>query len=137
LVTAIMFPSAEKYPCPCCGYRVNRLPPGYHEVCPICGWEDDMTQLRFAEMPGSANRVSLITAQQNFNDFGAADPRGANTDVRDPVPGEVRDVGWRPIDPGTDNIEQPSRGVRYADSYPEDTTVLYYWRATYWRRVVG
>ena len=96
-----------------------------------------MTQLRFAEMPGSANRVSLITAQQNFNDFGAADPRGANTDVRDPVPGEVRDVGWRPIDPGTDNIEQPSRGVRYADSYPEDTTVLYYWRATYWRRVVG
>ncbi len=96
-----------------------------------------MTQLRFAEMPGSANRVSLRRAQENFSDHGSADPGGINTSVRDPVPGEVREDGWRPIDPRTDNIEQPHRGVRYADSYPEDTTVLYYWRATYWRRVVG
>ena len=30
------------------------------------------------------------------------------------------------------------RGESYADSYPyEDTTVLYYWRSTHWRRIVG
>jgi hypothetical protein len=30
------------------------------------------------------------------------------------------------------------RGTAYGDSYPwPDTTVLYYWRATYWRRVVS
>ncbi len=51
---------------------------------------------------------------------------------------EAVEAGWRLIDPRTDNIEEPRRGVRYADSYPwQDHTVLYYWRATYWRRLVG
>jgi hypothetical protein len=126
----------EKYPCPCCGYRVNRLPPGSHEVCPICGWEDDLAQLRFAEMPGSANHVSLVTAQRNFMDCGSAERRYIG-ETRSPMPDERRDQQWRPIEPSKDNIEEPSRGVRYGASYPEDTTVLYYWRATYWRRVVG
>ena len=44
----------------------------------------------------------------------------------------------RPVDVQRDNIEEPQRGQKYADSYPyEDTTVLYYWRTTYWRRIVG
>ena len=30
------------------------------------------------------------------------------------------------------------RGIDYANSYPlNDTTVLYYWRATYWRRLAS
>lgn len=125
-----------RYPCPCCGYRVHRLPPGYHEVCPICAWEDDLTQLRFVEMPNAANQVSLISAQQNYERFGAC-VRRHKVRTRAPVPGERRDEQWRPVDPRSDNIERPGRGIDYSTSYPEDTTVLYYWRPTYWRRVVG
>jgi hypothetical protein len=131
-----MFPTHERYPCPCYGYRVHQLPPGYHEVCPICGWEDDLSQLRFVDMPGAANHVSLSEAQKNYAAFGAAERRNVGQ-ARDPVPGEVREESWRPLNRARDNIEQPRRGVGYADSYPEDTTELYYWRATYWRRVVG
>ena len=49
---------AGENPCPCCGYLV--LPEaGLYDICPICGWEDDISQLRFATMPGGANRPSL------------------------------------------------------------------------------
>jgi transposase InsO family protein len=111
--------------------------PGFHHTCPICGWEDDLSQLRFPLMPGSSNRVSLHEAQRNYMAFGAAERRNRGQ-TREPVEGEVLDPDWRPLDLGQDNIEEPMRGVRYADSYPwPDTTVLYYWRATYWRRVVS
>ena len=52
------------YPCPCCGYLVFRMQPGGNERCPICLWEDDLAQLRFPYLPGSANHVSLEEAQQ-------------------------------------------------------------------------
>ena len=56
--------------------------------------------------------------------------------TRGPLDQERRDKDWRPLDAGRDNIEAPQRGIRYADSYPlTDTTVLYYWRPTYWRRL--
>jgi hypothetical protein len=88
-------------------------------------------------MPGSSNTVCLVEAQQNFSDYGASERRNRGQ-TRTPVDGEPRDHGWRPIDPYRDNIEEPRRGNRYADSYPwPDTTVLYYWRSTYWRRVVA
>ncbi len=35
------------YPCPCCGYLVFTEPPGSYTICPICFWEDDISQLRF------------------------------------------------------------------------------------------
>ena len=128
--------SNEIYPCPCCGYQVHKYPPGYHEVCPICGWEDELSQLRFVEMPGISNHVTLIRAQENFVEYGVSEKRNLGLG-REPVPGEKRDIDWRPIDPAKDNIEEPHSGIDYATSYPEDTTVLYYWRSTYWRRVVG
>jgi hypothetical protein len=116
----------QKFPCPCCGHLVFDFQPGFHQLCPICGWEDDLTQLRFPLMPGSSNGVSLQDAQENLGT------------TRSPVEGEEVEPGWRPLDPAVDNVEHPSRGVGYADSYPlADTTVLYYWRPTYWRRVVG
>ncbi len=122
------------YPCPCCGYVVFRHQPGSHEKCPVCLWEDDLAQLRFPRMPGSANSVSLEEAQQNFASFGAA-ARRLKAETRAPMSDDPREVGWRPLDPARDNIEEPTRGVRYAESYPfDDPTVLYYWRATYWRR---
>ena len=126
-----------KYPCPCCGYLVFDLQPGHHQSCPICGWEDDMAQLRFPLMSGSANTVSLDEAQHNFAAFGAAEQKKRHL-ARAPLDDDRQDRGWRPLDSRRDNVEHPSRGVKYADSYPlEDTTVLYYWRPTYWRRVVG
>ncbi len=126
-----------KYPCPCCGYLVFRNQPGHHEKCPICLWEDDLAQLRFPRMPGSANMVSLEQAQHNFESFGTAELRNMGG-ARLPVEGELRELQWRPLDPGRDNVEEPESGINYADSYPlADTTVLYYWRPTYWRRLAS
>jgi hypothetical protein len=111
--------------------------PGGHEKCPICQWEDDLAQLRFPRLPGSSNHVSLEDAQQNFVRCGAAERRNAARS-RSPAHDESRDEGWRPLDAARDNIEEPERGVPYGDSYPlADTTVLYYWRATYWRRLAS
>ncbi len=57
---------------------------------------------------------------------------------RKPFDTEARDLEWRPLDPDRDNIEEPQGGVDYGDSYPlADTTVLYYWRETYWRRLAS
>ena len=125
------------YPCPCCGYLVFRMQPGGNERCPICLWEDDLAQLRFPTMPGSANHVSLDEAQHNYADIGVAERRHRG-EGRTPLELDRREAGWRPLDPGRDNIEEPRGGINYADSYPlADTTVLYYWRDTYWRRLAS
>jgi hypothetical protein len=129
-----MMPAQSKYPCPCCGHLVYDHEPGHHQVCPICGWEDDLTQLRFPLMPGSCNTVSLHTGQQNYRNYGAAERRNIGT-TREPFAEERVEEGWRPLDLERDNVEEPKRGTKYGDSYPySDTTVLYYWRATYWRK---
>ena len=127
----------EKFPCPCCGYHVFYRQPGGHERCPICWWEDDLAQLRFARLPGSANHVSLEQAQHNYNAIGVAERRYAG-EGRPPFKDETREPGWRPLDSARDNVEEPQRGINYGDSYPlDDTTVLYYWRTTYWRRLAS
>jgi len=88
-------------------------------------------------MPGSANHVSLVEAQENYTKHGSSERRNRGQ-TRRPLEDEPRDEQWRRIDIKCDNVEEPQRGQKYADSYPyEDTTVLYYWRRTYWRRVVG
>ena len=109
--------------------------PGFHQTCPICGWEDSLLQLRFPQIPGSGNSVTLQQAQKNFAEFGAAERKNRGC-TREPMPEEKRDAEWRPLDPERDNPEQPRRGVDYMESYPhQDMTVLYYWRATYWRKL--
>lgn len=124
-----------KFPCPCCGYLVFEQMPGSHHVCPICYWEDNLVQLRFPLMPGAANSVSLYRAQQNFQQCGSAEKRKFG-EVRAPFESERKDSSWRMLDPRIDNIEEPQSGIAYADTYPEqDSSVLYYWRATYWRRL--
>ena len=126
-----------RFPCPCCGHVVFDDPPGSHHRCPICLWEDNLVQLRFPTMPGGANTVSLQDAQNNYVTFGAAERRNRVL-TRPPGERERREVGWRPLDPTRDNIEVPRSRVGYGDSYPDrDTTVLYYWRVTYWRRLVS
>ena len=92
-------------------------------------------QLRFPQMGGGANTVSLQDAQKNFIEFGASERRKHRLG-RTPMELDRKEDRWRLLDPDIDNIEEPRRGIDYADSYPEsDTTVLYYWRPTYWRRL--
>lgn len=53
------------YTCPCCGYRSFEEPPGSYDICEICDWDDDYSQLRFVYSTG-ANRLTLVDAQLEF-----------------------------------------------------------------------
>jgi hypothetical protein len=50
---------------------LGEQPPGTFEICPVCFWEDDDSQVRDPEYAGGANAVSLREARRNFADFGA------------------------------------------------------------------
>lgn len=126
---------SERFPCPCCGYLVFYRKPGNHETCPICCWEDELAQLRFPTMTGISNHVSLQDAQINFQNYGASERRN-RLQAREPHSHEVREAGWRPLDQKRDYLEVPQRGEDYSVSYPfADTTVLYYWRSTFWHKL--
>jgi len=122
-----------RYPCVCCGHLTMEEPPGSHQICPVCRWEDDAVQLRWPDWPGGANKPSLLTAQQNFQRYGARDERAVEH-VRPASDDEARDPNWRPIDPHLDTFEP--MGVQFA-AWPDDRTVLYWWRyrdTGSWRR---
>lgn len=86
------------FPCPCCGYMLNPEPPGSHNICEICFWEDDALQLEFATtLAGGANGVTLLQAQQNYSRFGACERRSVRH-VRSASAADQRDPDWRPID---------------------------------------
>jgi hypothetical protein len=109
--------SEPLYPCPCCGWLVFREPPGSYEICRVCGWEDDLAQLRFPTMSGGANSASLVAAQE------------ARSDARAPGPDDLqRDPRWRPVDPTIDVIEDPPADSDLGASYVRDRTWYYYWR---------
>lgn len=39
-----------KYTCPCCGYKtLDEEPTDTYEICKICFWEDDETQIMKVE----------------------------------------------------------------------------------------
>lgn len=116
--------SATLFPCPCCGYLVFHEPLGSYAICRVCGWEDDISQLRFPSLSG-ANELSLIEAQQQF--MGHLSPGWT------PKPYAPLDAGWHMIDPVADNIDIPAEGIDYDNSYPSESASLYYWRSNYWR----
>ena len=118
------------YPCPCCGYLVFKEAPGSYDICPICFWEDDLSQLRFATS-GGANTPNLIEAQLNTLKYGIK-VSGYERRIKSLTAFE-RDENWRLIDLEIDNIELSSVGDQ-GKTYPKDRTTLYYWRDTYWRR---
>jgi len=93
-----------RYPCPCCGYLVFEEEPGSYDICPICFWEDDLLQLRFADAAGGANRVSLREGQRAYIAAGACEARFVGY-VRQPTDADQRDLGWRLLDPARDNVE--------------------------------
>ncbi len=129
---------AQRYPCPCCGHLVFDEEPGSYDICNVCYWEDDLMQLRFLRSAWGPNHVSLIEAQKNYQAFGAMEMRFISN-VRPPKADEPRELGWRMVDPEFDNIEDHSASGFDAQPpsrvpYPDDSTALYYWRPTYWRR---
>jgi hypothetical protein len=128
-----MSKSVERYPCPCCGYLVFEELPGSYAICPVCFWEDDLSQLRFAYLGGGANRVSLLEGQHAYATIGACEARFV-PHVRQPTGEDRREADWRPLDPERDNIEQAEIVTAAAETYSDDPTRLYYWRTTYWRR---
>ncbi|MET8552117.1 CPCC family cysteine-rich protein [Micromonospora zamorensis] len=112
------------YPCVCCGYRTLRDPPGSHEICRVCRWEDDVYQLRWPYRAGGANKSSLIDAQRNFGLYGACDEDSLVENRADPADYD-REPHWRTIDLQRDRFE-PGGGALAA--WPDDRTVLYWWR---------
>jgi len=104
------------YPCPCCGFLVFDDPPGSFDICQVCGWEDDISQLRFPTMGGA--QAPLVDCQRAASERSVV-ASGMNVE---------RDSAWRPLDPERDAIEVPEPGVDYGVTYPKDPTELYYWR---------
>jgi len=121
--------SAE-YPCPCCGHLIFRQPPGSYDICEICFWEDDIVMLRWPTTGGGANHLSLVEAQGNYAEFGASD-RAHRVHVRPATDDDYIEPGWRPIDLQRDSFEPEGEPDA---PWPEDSTVLYWWRPTFWRR---
>jgi hypothetical protein len=124
------------YRCVFCGYRTLTEPPGSHGICPMCRWEDDVYQLRWQYQPGGANKLSLVDAQRTVASYGAVDETSRDQDCADPTD-FLREPGWRPITAGRDSFE-PHDGQ--LAPWPEDRTVLYWWRrrparAPWWQEV--
>jgi hypothetical protein len=123
------------YPCPCCGYEVFGEPPGSFEICPICGWEDDLVQLGFPDLKGGANHVSLIEAQRTYAAIQSSKPQ-STVHVRPPQD-ERRDPDWRPLDPLLDKYlkwENPKHHDFWHSPSEKGEDCLYYWRRDYWLR---
>ncbi len=49
--------------CPCCGEGKIDAP---HEICPVCGWEDDKLQNINEDLCGGANKTSLRDYREQF-----------------------------------------------------------------------
>ncbi|MEU5565023.1 CPCC family cysteine-rich protein [Micromonospora musae] len=121
------------FPCPCCGYRTMKRPPGSHGICPVCRWEDDILQLRWPQLAGGANEVSLVEGQRNYARSGACIESPLGVELADPNDHD-RDPHWHPIDPGRDTFEPT---LCQLAPWPDDLTALYWWRyrdVGAWRR---
>lgn len=110
------------YPCPACGFKVFDDIPGSHDLCPVCGWEDDDVQLRFPGMRGGANGESLFEHQQRW--LKSLPPPAQEAE------GYRRDERWRPLMPSEcqDSGEMPQGGREYFDGIDAERP-KYYWRA--------
>jgi len=56
-----------KCPCPCCGFYIGEETfYGCHNICEICGWQDDHVQLANPACRGGANGDSFIEVQKRL-----------------------------------------------------------------------
>ena len=75
--------------CPCCKYlTLETVEAGSYEICPVCGWEDDLSQFEYPNLAGGANCPSLEQARRNFLEFGASEKRRLPR-ARPPKPSEI------------------------------------------------
>lgn len=80
----------NKYSCLCCGYKtLEEKPPGTFEICPICYWEDDLSD-------GGANNLTLREAKENFKRYGVSDVKYKNS-VRKPLTSDERNPQWESL----------------------------------------
>ncbi|MFI1562571.1 CPCC family cysteine-rich protein [Streptomyces sp. NPDC020490] len=120
------WPPTAVYWCPrtgrgCRGGEIHGTP---------AGRGDDGVQFRWPTMDGGADKVSLIEAQRNNQDFGACDQHSWRY-VRPPAEDEPLDPAWRPIDLTRDSLEDWAAEDR--TPWPDDRSVLCWWLATFWR----
>lgn len=86
-----------KYTCTCCGYKtLDEEPPGTHDICNICFWEDDYVQYSDPDYDGGANIPSLRQAQKNYLELGACEERVIEF-VRKPNKKDEKDSDWKPL----------------------------------------
>jgi hypothetical protein len=82
----------DSHACSCCGYHtLSSALRGTFEICPVCGWEDDIVDE--LDYVGGANGMSLREARNNFQSFGACDLSRIGA-VRPPALEESRDSNW-------------------------------------------
>jgi hypothetical protein len=65
------------------------VPPGTHEICPVCFWEDDPVQYEDPDFEEGANVPSLRQARQNYRELGVSEAR-FREHVRPPTEKERR-----------------------------------------------
>ncbi len=81
--------TTSKFVCPCCGFLTfEEQPPGTHNICPVCYWEDDIVQFKDPGYCCGANGVSLKEARENFTRFKASEERFKHL-VRPPFSEEI------------------------------------------------
>ena len=77
-----------KFRCICCGYKtIEHEDPLWHDICPVCYWENDPVQNSNHDSCNGANRISLNEAIANYKEFGAV-MRDFLKYVREPYPNE-------------------------------------------------
>ena len=61
-----------KSKCVCCGhYTINNENPLYHDIYPVCFWENDPIQNEKPDYVGGANKMSLNEAKKSYELYGA------------------------------------------------------------------
>ncbi|NIZ60270.1 hypothetical protein DL239_04700 [Sedimentitalea sp. CY04] len=60
--------------CPCRGALGAFEEVGHHEICNVCGWQDDPIQREQPDYEGGANDLSLNQASTNYLNHGCSDP---------------------------------------------------------------
>ncbi|MFE2880631.1 CPCC family cysteine-rich protein [Streptomyces roseus] len=67
--------------------------PGHHDICPVCGWQDDGGDHRDPDRyEGGPNHVTLREARENHR----ATANRSDTSCSPPAPAQPWSCPWRP-----------------------------------------